>query len=172
MKNTILAGIAAGTLGFVGVALAQTTSPTGNTAAPPAVTMPQPTLRTPADQTAGTNASGLATSGSGISMERARALIGTDLLGADDRKSGEIDNLLADGTGQVRAAIVEWGGFLGLGQKKAVVPIDNIRLGATTSDRARLTMTREQLEQLPAFDGDKLAEVQTRYGWTGLRTVR
>jgi len=172
MKNTILASVAVGALALGGIATAQTTPPTANTAVPPAVTMPQPSLRTPADQTTGTTTPGVATSGMGLSMERARALIGTDLLGADDRKSGEIDNLLADGSGQVRAAVVEWGGFLGLGQKKAVVPIDNIRLGATDSDRARLTMTREQLEQLPAFDRDKLAEVQTRYGWTGLRTVR
>jgi len=172
VKNTLLAGIAAGTLVLGGLATAQTTPPSGNTVNPPATTLPQPTLRVPSDQTTGTATPGLATTGGGISMERARALVGTDLVGADDRKSGEIDNLLADSSGQVRAAIVEWGGFLGLGQKKVVVPIENIRLGATDSDRARLTMTREQLEQLPTYDSDKLAEVQTRFGWTGLRTVR
>lgn len=172
MKNTMLAGIAAGTLALGGIATAQTTPPSGNTTTPPAVTMPQPAVRTPADQTTGATTPGIAATGSGLTMERGRALIGTDLLGADDRKSGEVDNLLADSSGQIRAAVVEWGGFLGLGQKKAVVPIENIRMGATDSDRARLTMTREQLEQLPAYDKDKLAEVQTRYGWTGLRTVR
>lgn len=171
IKTSLAAGMAAAIVGLGGVALAQTGAPSANTVNPPATSMPQPTLRTPSDQAAGTNMPAPGTTGAGISAERARALIGTDLVGADERKSGEIDNMLVDGSGQVRAAIVEWGGFLGLGQKQAVVPIENVRLGVE-NDKARLTLTREQLEQLPAYDKDKLAEYQTRWGWQGLRTVR
>jgi hypothetical protein len=171
MKNTLTAGLAAATFAFGG-AVAQTTPPGANTTTPPAVIMPQPAVRTPADQNTGATTPNVGIVGGGITMERARSLIGTDLIGADDRKTGEIDNLLADGTGRIRGAVIEWGGFLGLGQKQAVVPIEDIRLGATDNDKARLTLTRAQLEQLPAFDKDKLAEYQTRFGWQNLRTVR
>lgn len=177
MKHTLMAGIAAVTLSIGGVATAQTQPPAANTATPPATTLPsttapQPHLRTPADQTTGTVAPGAVSASGGMSEERAKDLIGTNLIGTDDRRAGEIDNMLVDGSGQVRAAIVEWGGFLGLGQKKAVVPIDSIRLGAGENDRARLSLSREQLEQLPAYESDKLAEYQTRFGWQNLRAVR
>lgn len=173
MKHTLMAGLAVSTLALGGIAAAQTTPPAADQAAPPAATLPQPARRTPADQATGATVPGAPAVGSTfLTFDRARGLIGTDLIGADDRKTGEIDNLLADGNGQIRAVVVEWGGFLGVGQKKAVVPLENIRLGAAENDRARLTLTREQLEALPAYDRDKLADVQTRYGWTDLRTVR
>lgn len=128
---------------------------------------------TSGDQRTGATTPGSSgTSGSGVDRGRAESLIGTNLRGADDRDAGEVENLLIDGSGQVRAAIVEWGGFLGIGARRAVVPIDQVQLGAATSDRARLTLSREQLEQLPTYERDKLNEVQARYGWQDLRLVR
>jgi hypothetical protein len=68
---------------------------------------------------------------------------------------------------------VEWGGFLGIGERRAVVPINQLQFGTGNNDRARLEMTREQLEQLPRYERDRLAEYGTRYGWgEGLRLFR
>jgi hypothetical protein len=109
----------------------------------------------------------------GVPLQRAQSLVGTNVIGANGREAGEVENLLIDRNGQVRAAVVEWGGFLGIGERRAAVPIEKIQFGAGNNDRARLDMTRDQLEQLPRYDRDRLAEYGTRYGWgEGLRLFR
>ncbi len=108
----------------------------------------------------------------GIPLARAQALVGTNVVGANGRDAGEVENLLIDRNGQVRAAVVEWGGFLGIGERRAVVPIDQIQFGAA-GERARLDMTRAQLEQLGGFDRNNLNQYGTRYGWgDGVRLYR
>src|SRR4051812_21698088 len=42
-----------------------------------------------------------------------------NLIGADGKKIGEIDNLLADQSGQIVAATADIGGFLGIGRHEA-----------------------------------------------------
>ena len=109
----------------------------------------------------------------GVPLQSVQSLVGTNVIGANGREAGEIENLLIDRGGQVRGAVVEWGGFLGIGERRAVVPISQIQFGAGNNDRARLEMTREQLEQLPRYERDRLAEYGTRYGWgEGLRLFR
>jgi sporulation protein YlmC with PRC-barrel domain len=109
----------------------------------------------------------------GVPLQRAQSLVGTNVVGANGRDAGEVENLLIDRNGQVRAAVVEWGGFLGIGENRAVVPIDQIQLGAGNNERARMTLTREQLERLPRYDRNNIAEYGTRYGWgEGLRLFR
>jgi len=109
----------------------------------------------------------------GVPLTSVQDLVGTNLVGANGRDAGEIQNLLIDRAGNVRAAVVEWGGFLGLGDREAVVPLDQIQLGANASDPARMNLTREQLEALPRYDRNALNDYGTRFGWgEGVRTYR
>lgn len=78
-------------------------------------------------------------------------LIGTKAVDAAGKEVGEIDNLLADEAGQVRAVVLEWGGLLNLGQRQAVVPMDQVRL---EGDRLVVDASRDQLERLPNYDPD------------------
>ncbi|RYD49321.1 MAG: PRC-barrel domain containing protein, partial [Verrucomicrobiaceae bacterium] len=89
--------------------------------------------------------------------EEAGRLIGTNLVGANDEKAGEIENLIVDNTGRVRGAVVEWGGFLGIGQRSAIIPMEQIQFGA--DGRGHLGMTREQLGALPRYERDKLGDL-------------
>lgn len=139
---------------------------------PPAEVQPQPTLRTPADQTAGTNAPAHAASASTLSPQRGRALLGTTLLGVDEKPAGAVDDLLEDADGQLRAVVIGWGGDAGMARRQAVVPVDNLQTGRATGAKPRLTLSREQLEALPPYGKDRLPEYQARWGWQGLRTVR
>jgi hypothetical protein len=108
-----------------------------------------------------------------VPLARVTSLVGTNLVGANNRDAGEIENLLIDRAGNVRAAVIEWGGFLGIGERRAVVPIEQIRFGTAAGERARLELTREQLEALPAYDRNRLTEYGTRYGWgEGIRLFR
>ena len=108
----------------------------------------------------------------GMALQEVSRLIGTNVIGANGRDAGEVENLLVDQSGRVRAAVVEWGGFLGIGERRAVVPIEQIRIDAA-GDRAQLDMTRAQLEELGGFDRDNVGEFSTRYGWgDGVRLYR
>ena len=119
---------------------------------------------------AGAAAAGAAAAG--LPLQRVTNLIGTNVVGSGGRDAGEVENFLLDRSGNVRAAVVEWGGFLGIGERRAVVPIEQIQFGGP-NERARLNMTREQLEQLGSFDRNNLGQYGTRYGWgDGLRLYR
>jgi sporulation protein YlmC with PRC-barrel domain len=78
-------------------------------------------------------------------------LIGTDALSSQGREVGEVENVLVDPSGRIRAVVLEWGGVLGLGARHAVVPATDVRFEA---DRAVVDLTREQLERLPRYDPD------------------
>jgi hypothetical protein len=100
-------------------------------------------------------------------------LPGTDLLGPTGDKVGEIENLLIDRDGNVRAVVVEWGGFLGIGENQTLVQMEQIQLGAGMNDRARISLTREQIEALPRYDRDRLGDYGRQHGWgDGLRWYR
>ena len=80
-------------------------------------------------------------------------LIGTDAVAADGRKVGTIENLLVSPNGRVDYVVLEWGGVLGLGQRKVAVPWQDVVLNAD-STQATIDMTKEQLEQAQRYDPD------------------
>ncbi|MGG5889861.1 PRC-barrel domain-containing protein [Falsiroseomonas sp. HC035] len=109
---------------------------------------------------------------SGLTLERASNLVGTNVVGVNGRDAGEVENLLIDGNGQVRAAVVEWGGFLGIGARRAVVPIEQLAFGGP-NDRVRMELTRAQLEALPRYETDRIQEYARLGGWAdGVRAYR
>ncbi|MBX9702043.1 MAG: PRC-barrel domain-containing protein, partial [Acetobacteraceae bacterium] len=117
-------------------------------------------------------AMGTGAAAGGMALTRVQSLIGTNVVGANGRDAGEVENLLIDRSGMVRAAVVEWGGFLGIGARRAVVPIDQIRLGAN-NERARMELTREQLEALPRYEPNRLQSYGRDQGWgDGVRLYR
>ncbi|MCW8088312.1 PRC-barrel domain-containing protein [Sabulicella glaciei] len=128
----------------------------------PQANAPRPgTQTTPATQT------------TGVDLQSVQSLVGKNVYGPSGREAGEVRNLLIDRSGRVRAAVIEWGGFLGIGERQALVPIERIQLGASQSDRAQLNMTRDELEALPRYDNDRIAEYGRERGWgEGLRLFR
>lgn len=110
----------------------------------------------------------------GAPLARATSLLDTTLLGpGGDKEVARLENLMVDRQGNARAAVVEWGGFLGIGERRALVPVERIRFGASQDGRARIDMTREQLERLPRFDRDRLADYGREHGWgEGVRWFR
>ena len=82
----------------------------------------------------------------------AKSLIGKDVYGADGNKVGEINNLLVGPDDRVHAAIVEFGGFLGIGESKVAVPWDQLNL---TNDRVTVKMTENQIKTAPRWDKNR-----------------
>jgi len=79
-------------------------------------------------------------------------LIGKDVYGANGNKVGDLENLLIGPDSRVRAAIIEFGGFLGIGTNKVAVPWDQLQI---TGDRAVTNLTKEQVRAMPRWEKDR-----------------
>lgn len=81
-------------------------------------------------------------------------IMGMNVLGSNnDEKIGTVSDLLVDNDGNILAAVVGVGGFLGIGQKNVAITFDTMNI---TSDQdgdpqAKLTLTKEELENAPEF---------------------
>lgn len=84
-------------------------------------------------------------------------LEGTTAYGPNNEHLGDIsDVVLADDGTTVDAVIIDFGGFLGIGTKPVAVAFDTLTFQRDqNNDRyVRLNVTREQLDQAPAFDAN------------------
>ena len=75
---------------------------------------------------------------------------GMDVHTADGRKVGDVGDVLADGNGRIVGLHVNAGGFLGMGARHVIMPIGQVRM---QGDRLITNMSREQIENLPAYVG-------------------
>ncbi len=71
-----------------------------------------------------------------------------DVYNAQGAKLGEVDDVLIGPDNKV-FVVMEYGGFLGLGERKASVPVEQM---AFRDNRLQTSLTEAQLRGLPAFD--------------------
>jgi len=76
--------------------------------------------------------------------------------GNDAEKVGSVNDLVMKKTGDVAAAVVGVGGFLGIGEKNVGVPFAELQLSKVDGDetRAVLAATKDQLKAAPSFETD------------------
>ena len=74
-----------------------------------------------------------------------------DLYGPGGEEIGEIEEVLADGSGKPVAVAAEVGGFLGVGEKAVTIGLDQLRLDG---EHLVAGMTKEQLEALPEWEDE------------------
>jgi sporulation protein YlmC with PRC-barrel domain len=82
---------------------------------------------------------------------RASKLTGTNVLGPDNKSIGELDDLVIGKTDRVMFAIIQVGGFLGLGSKLVAVPYTSLQI---SGDGRRIVLpgaTKDSLKNLPEF---------------------
>jgi hypothetical protein len=86
---------------------------------------------------------------------RGSKLVGTNVYGPGDEKIGDINEVLMDKNGSVRAVVIGVGGFLGVGEKNVAVPIKSLNIkhadNSDKIDRASVRYTKNQLKEAPAF---------------------
>jgi sporulation protein YlmC with PRC-barrel domain len=122
-----------------------TTTASNMTAQPAAKTAAQPAAKT-AD-----NSNFLSFNADQV---RASTLMGKKLYGPDDKSVGEVSDLVLQEDGKTRAAVVDVGGFLGVGQKRIAIPFDQIQMSqGQNGEEPKLTiaMSKDQLEQAPEW---------------------
>jgi sporulation protein YlmC with PRC-barrel domain len=80
---------------------------------------------------------------------------GTDVIGTDDSKIGDVSDVLFDKDRKVIAFIVGVGGFLGIGAKDVAIDPASFQPvpGKDATDmKLRLSMTKDELKAAPAFE--------------------
>lgn len=82
---------------------------------------------------------------------------GAKVYGRDDHKLGEVDDVIFDeATGAIVFVVVDTGGWLS--SKKFVVPPGEIRPSMQHEDDFRVDLSKEQIENFPAYDGEALSD--------------
>src|SRR4030095_5414584 len=83
--------------------------------------------------------------------------LGREIRSAADENMGRIVDIIVDVDGQARAAIIDFGGFLGVGSRKIAVDWKAMRFEPTAPKRYRilLELTREQVKLAPEYKEGK-----------------
>jgi hypothetical protein len=101
---------------------------------------------------------------------RASKLIGTKVMGPDDKSIGDINELILDGSGAVHGVVIGVGGFLGIGEKAVAVPFKSLNVQrdqkGTAIQKVSVSFTKDQLKSAPTYKylGDKSSSETTASG--------
>jgi hypothetical protein len=91
-----------------------------------------------------------------IGARDAHGILGREVRSAANENMGRIVDVIVDREGTVRAAVIDFGGFLGVGSRKIVVEWNALRFGgvASKSDSITLELTKEQVTAAPEYKED------------------
>lgn len=80
------------------------------------------------------------------------AILGRKVQSIQGEDLGRVIDVLADGGGQVRAAVIDFGGFLGVGMRRIAVGWPLLRFDPNAPDKPlTLSLSREQLQRVPDY---------------------
>lgn len=147
MIKHLTIGAALGALMVSGALAQSSNTPSDSRASPPAAAQSTP------------SSSAMAGQAQFIASQKPDQLLatrfkGTSVLGADNEKIGDINDILFDKSGKIEAYIVSVGGFLGMGTKEVAmapssfetVPGDN-----GGAPKLKTSMTKDQLTNAQTF---------------------
>jgi PRC-barrel domain len=91
-----------------------------------------------------------------IGARDAHGVLGRDVRSPSDQAMGRIVDVIVDREGSVHAAVIDFGGFLGVGSRKIVVDWNALHFGriANKSDSITLELTKEQVTAAPEYKED------------------
>lgn len=82
-------------------------------------------------------------------------LQGADVYDATGESIGSVNDLVLEGDSEITHALVDVGGFLGMGSHTVALPIEDLTVTRDADGTARVQtgLSREQLEAMPAHEG-------------------
>jgi PRC-barrel domain len=91
-----------------------------------------------------------------IGARDAHGVLGREVRSPADEDMGRIVDVIVDRAGVVRAAVIDFGGFLGVGSRKIVVDWNALHFGriANKSDSITLELTKDQVTAAPEYKED------------------
>jgi hypothetical protein len=132
-------------------AFAQSTSPSSNSSG---------SYNASGSSASDTSAKSGASSANVISQQKpdewlASKFKGTDVLGPDNQKVGDVSDILFTKDGKIDAYIVSVGGFLGVGSKDVALAPSQFQVvpgDSKSSDKLKISLTKDQLKQAANFE--------------------
>lgn len=150
IKHTLTAAALAAVLAVP--AFAQ--QPSTSTTPPPAAQPSSPSSSMPSPSTATPQKAGFVQS-QDANEWRGSKLIGTSVYGPDNSSIGEINDVIIGSDGQIKAAVIGVGGFLGVGQKDVAVPFQDLNVArksdSSAIDKITVSYSKAQLNDAPKF---------------------
>jgi len=91
-----------------------------------------------------------------IGARDAHGILGREVRSAANEDMGRIVDVIVDREGAVRAAVIDFGGFLGVGSRKIVVDWNALHFGSVSSksDSITLELTKQQVTAAPEYKED------------------
>jgi len=91
-----------------------------------------------------------------LTKDKAQAILGKPVTSAKDENMGRIVDIVVDKAGVTRAAIIDFGGFLGVGRRQIAVDWSALHFAPTgQTERITLDLTRDQLKSAPQYEKGK-----------------
>jgi hypothetical protein len=92
-----------------------------------------------------------------LNKHEVEGILGREVLSATNENMGRVVDVLVDRTGQVRAAIIDFGGFLGVGSRKIAVDWNALHFPqpGKPNERIALELTRDQVKSAPEYQDGK-----------------
>jgi hypothetical protein len=92
-----------------------------------------------------------------LNTHEVEGILGREVRSAANEDMGRIVDVLVDRTGQVRAAIIDFGGFLGVGSRKIAVDWNALHFPAPGKPDQFITLelTRDQVKAAPEYQEGK-----------------
>lgn len=102
-----------------------------------------------------------------LTKNKAQAILGQPIVSTKGENMGRIVDVIVDKQGTPRAAIIDFGGFLGVGSRKIAVDWGALNFSPTgKSERITLDLTRDQLKSAPEYEKGKPVVVVEAKGKT------
>ena len=132
--------------------------------APPAA---QPATATPAPQNEeNTKEEKTSVPATVVDGEQLESVLGIEAFSSAGDDMGRIVDILVDRTGQIRAAIIDFGGFLGVGSRKIAVDWRSLHFDPKKAGAVVVNLTKDQLRVAPVY---KVAEPVVMVGGPGAK---
>jgi hypothetical protein len=80
------------------------------------------------------------------------SILGKKVFGRDGEDMGRVVDVLADSDGRARAAVIDFGGFLGVGNRRVAVDWRSLQIDPSNADKpVILSLSRGQVNAAPEF---------------------
>jgi PRC-barrel domain len=88
-----------------------------------------------------------------LGSHQVQSVLGKEVRSAANEDMGRIVDVIVDSTGRVRAAIIDFGGFLGVGSRKIAVDWNALHFHTASGnqDLVTLELTRDQVKAAPEY---------------------
>jgi hypothetical protein len=92
-----------------------------------------------------------------LNNHEVEGILGRPVLDAADESMGRIVDVIVDHSGRVRAAVIDFGGFLGVGSRKIAVDWSALHFPPPGQPNAKISLdlTRDQVKAAPEYQEGK-----------------